>query len=66
MLPFSAGKRKCMGDAFAMNMAQVMLGTLTSRFQLRSTPASEVRSLPGMTLSIETLPMRVEARLRGR
>jgi pentalenene oxygenase len=65
MLPFSAGKRKCMGDAFAMNLAQVILGTLAAKFQLRATPSSTVKSFPGMTLSIETLPMKVEARLRS-
>jgi cytochrome P450 len=65
MLPFSAGKRKCMGDAFAMNLAQVILGTLAAKFQLRATPGSTVKSFPGMTLSIETLPMKVEARLRS-
>ncbi|HEU4536275.1 MAG TPA: cytochrome P450, partial [Polyangiaceae bacterium] len=62
MMPFSAGKRKCMGDAFAMNMAQIVLGTLAARFRLRATPASKVNRFPGMTLSVETLPMRVEAR----
>jgi pentalenene oxygenase len=62
MLPFSAGKRKCMGDAFAMNMAQIVLGTLAGRFQLRATPGSEVHASPGMTLAAETRPMRVESR----
>lgn len=62
LLPFSAGRRKCMGDAFAMNMAQIILGTLAAKFRLRAAPGSTVESFPGMTLSVETLPMLVEAR----
>jgi pentalenene oxygenase len=61
MLPFSAGRRKCMGDAFAMNLATTVLATLVGRLRLRASRGAEVRVLPKMTLSIETLPMTVEA-----
>jgi cytochrome P450 len=65
MMPFSAGKRKCMGDAFAMNLATVVLATLAGRWQLRGGPGTEVRVVPKMTLTIETLPMKVEPRRRA-
>lgn len=65
MIPFSAGKRKCMGDAFATNLATIVLATLASRWQLRGGPGAEVRVVPKMTLSIETLPMKVEPRNRA-
>jgi cytochrome P450 len=62
MLPFSAGKRKCMGDVFAMNMATILLSTLAGRWRLRSTPETKVQSLARMTLTVEATPMRVEPR----
>jgi pentalenene oxygenase len=64
MIPFSAGKRKCMGDAFAMDLATTVLSTLAGRWRLRSTRGTTVRAIPKMTLSIEALPMKVEARRR--
>lgn len=65
MMPFSAGRRKCMGDAFAMNLAIIVLATLAGRFRLRAAPGAEVRVVQKMTLSVETLPMRVHARPRA-
>ena len=62
MIPFSAGQRKCMGDTFAMNLATVILATLAGRFRLRSRRGSKERSVAKMTLSVETVPMTVEAR----
>jgi pentalenene oxygenase len=54
-----------MGDAFAMNLAIIVLATLAGRFRLRAAPGAEVRVVPKMTLSVETLPMKVHARPRA-
>jgi cytochrome P450 len=64
MIPFGVGKRRCIGEAFSMNEAIIILATLAGRWRLRPTASMKIRRIPRMTLRPEALPMRVESRHR--
>ncbi len=49
-IPFGGGARVCVGNAFAMTEAIVMLAMVASRFTLRLVEGQEVRADPGLTL----------------
>jgi cytochrome P450 len=49
-LPFGAGPRQCIGNQFAMVEAQLVLGTLASRYRLRRVPGHPVEPWPLITL----------------
>lgn len=49
-LPFGAGPRVCMGMAFAMVEAQIILGTLLSRFRIRIDSGGQAVPQPVVTL----------------
>lgn len=48
--PFGGGPRLCIGAAFAMMEANLILATMAQRFQLRLVPGHEVAALPSITL----------------
>lgn len=48
--PFGGGPRLCIGAAFAMMEANLVLATMAQRFQLRLVPGHEVAALPSITL----------------
>lgn len=49
-LPFGAGPRACIGKAFAMQEAQLILTTLASRFRFDAGKGPAVRAVPRITL----------------
>lgn len=49
-LPFSAGPRTCIGNSFAMMEAQIIMGTLLSRFRGRLADSAPVVPQPRVTL----------------
>jgi cytochrome P450 len=49
-LPFGAGPRQCIGNQFAMVEAQLVLGTLASRYRLRRVTSHPVEPWPLITL----------------
>lgn len=48
--PFSGGPRACVGHAFAMMEAVLVLATVARRFKLRLAPGRRVELLPAMSL----------------
>ncbi|AKT37553.1 cytochrome P450 [Chondromyces crocatus] len=62
MLPFSSGKRKCIGEAFSVIEATIAVATVARRFRLRSVRAGTIKGIPRVTLIPGPLPMRVEGR----
>jgi cytochrome P450 len=59
-LPLGAGARACIGKAFAMVEAQVILATLAQRHRLELRPGARVVPSPRVTLAPKgKLPMRV-------
>ncbi|WP_239004028.1 cytochrome P450 [Nocardia panacis] len=61
-IPFSSGARKCMGDAFSLMEATLMLATIASRWRLRSIPGSRVRPKATAVLAPAGLRMRAQER----
>jgi len=49
-LPFAEGPRKCIGAAFAMQEAVLVLATIARRFGLKPVAVQEVRPRPAVTL----------------
>ncbi|MEJ2857930.1 MULTISPECIES: cytochrome P450 [unclassified Saccharothrix] len=43
-IPFGGGARQCVGNAFALNEAVVVLATVASRYRLRPVPGKPVRT----------------------
>ncbi|HYY94823.1 MAG TPA: cytochrome P450 [Pyrinomonadaceae bacterium] len=48
--PFGGGPRQCIGNAFAMMEAVLILATIARRFRLRLVPGHAVELLPAMSL----------------
>ena len=62
-LPFGAGRRVCVGAAFAQMEAVVLAAMITQRYTLRSAPDAEIIPEPTVTLRPRHgLPMRLTAR----
>ncbi|MCA9963605.1 MAG: cytochrome P450 [Anaerolineales bacterium] len=62
-LPFGAGPRVCIGNAFAMMEAQLLLATIAQRFRFELVPEQEIVPNPLITLSPrDGLQMRLVAR----
>ncbi|GAA3722226.1 cytochrome P450 [Streptomyces tremellae] len=61
-IPFGAGKRMCMGDAFAVTEATVIAAVIASRWRLRPTAGEEVRPVGEITVHPSSLHMVAEAR----
>lgn len=67
MIPFSAGGRKCLGDAFSMVEATVALAAIASRRRLRHLPGHDERKTrPAITLGPRSLAMVCEHRSQAR
>lgn len=62
-VPFGGGPRICIGYAFALMEAQLMLATIASRYRLLLSPGQTVEMLPLITLNPKGgLPMTVQSR----
>lgn len=61
-IPFGAGKRQCLGDAFAWTEATVVVALIASRWRLRPSPRDEVRPVGEITVHPSALRMTTEAR----
>jgi cytochrome P450 len=59
-LPFGAGVHMCIGNAFALTEARVILAAMVQRFAIRATPKKPVKPRPmvtlGMTWPFEVVP----------
>ncbi len=64
-MPFSIGRRRCIGANFAMTESKLVLANLGRRFSWRLADASQdVRALPGLTHYPATFHVRLEPRSR--
>ncbi|MET7490294.1 cytochrome P450 [Streptomyces sp. NPDC005538] len=61
-IPFGAGKRQCMGDAFAWAEATLIAALVASRWRLRPEPGAVVRPVGEITVHPSALRMAVAAR----
>lgn len=62
-IPFGAGPRQCIGEAFARMEARLVLATLARRWRFLRTPAPEPELLPAITLRPrQGIPMAPESR----
>jgi cytochrome P450 len=62
-LPFGGGPRVCIGNAFAMMEAQLILAQVSQRYRLELAPGARVEPVRGITLSPgPALPMHLRAR----
>ena len=61
-IPFGAGKRRCMGDQFALTEAVLITALIASRWRLRPTTTDVVRPVGEITVHPSVLRMAVEAR----
>lgn len=57
MFPFAAGRRKCIGDNFAIVEATLALATIASRWRLSRPDGTRLVPEPKMTLGTGPLPM---------
>ncbi|WP_258053909.1 cytochrome P450 [Streptomyces sp. Ru72] len=62
LLPFAAGSRKCVGDAFAMAEATLAVATVARRWRLRPLPGHVEQARPAATLGPRELQMICEPR----
>ncbi|MFD5110550.1 cytochrome P450 [Streptomyces cinereoruber] len=61
-IPFGAGKRQCLGDAFAWTEMTIITALIASRWQLRPAPGIRPRPVGAITVHPSVLRMRAEAR----
>jgi cytochrome P450 len=62
MIPFATGRRKCLGDAFAVTESIVALAAIAGRWRLRHLPGPLERPRPAVTLGPRSLVMTCEPR----
>ncbi len=48
--PFGGGPRSCVGNAFALMEAAVLLASVAQRFEISLVPGREVKPMPSITL----------------
>jgi cytochrome P450 len=61
-IPFGAGNRKCIGDAFVWTEATIALATILARWQLRPVPGHTPREVASAVAHPDRMPMTVEPR----
>ncbi|MFE7611799.1 cytochrome P450 [Streptomyces celluloflavus] len=61
-VPFGAGNRKCIGDAFSWTEATIVLATVLSRFTLRAVPGHTTREAASAMAHPDHVPMEIIAR----
>jgi len=61
-MPFGIGSRTCIGAAFALQEATIILAVLMHHFDLDLLPGAEVWPIQRVTLRPSTLPMRLSPR----
>jgi cytochrome P450 len=64
-IPFGAGAHKCIGDAFGMNQAVLVLASIAARWRMESVDGEKVRPTLGMSLHPNRLRMRAISRGLG-
>jgi cytochrome P450 len=62
-IPFGIGPRTCLGAAFALQEATIVLATLVKSFELRMVPGQSVWPMQGITLRMRD-PLRITAKPR--
>lgn len=62
MIPFGAGRRKCIGETLAMSEAMVAVAFITRHWRLRHLPGYEERLRPAASLGPRELVMTCEPR----
>lgn len=62
MIPFGSGRRKCIGDNFAMMETTLSLAEIAARWRLRTVPGTRVRAEPRALVAMGPLPMVTEPR----
>ena len=64
--PFGGGPRQCIGAAFAMTEARLVLAAVAQRFRMELVPSQRVEPYPSITLRPEEgIRMTLAARSRG-
>ncbi|GAA3989449.1 cytochrome P450 [Allokutzneria multivorans] len=61
-IPFSTGRRKCIGDTFALTEATIILSAIAAHWRLRPAPGSRVRPHIGAALAPRGLRLVTEPR----
>ncbi|MGW1976761.1 cytochrome P450 [Streptomyces sp. NPDC001889] len=61
-VPFGAGNRKCIGEAFAWTEATIALATVLARWRLRPVPGHTTREAASAMAHPDHVPMILEAR----
>ncbi|MET9431767.1 MULTISPECIES: cytochrome P450 [unclassified Streptomyces] len=61
-IPFGAGNRKCIGDAFVWTEATIALATILARWQLRPVPGHTPREVASAVAHPDRVPMTVHPR----
>lgn len=65
MVPFGAGSRKCIGEAFGLAEATLALAAISTRWQLRPVPGTTIRPRPEAALGTGRLCMLPQPRRFG-
>lgn len=61
-LPFGAGPRQCIGKAFGMQEAMLVLATIVQQYKLELAPGQKVKPVPSLTLRPHDLNLVVQVR----
>ncbi|TQK42569.1 cytochrome P450 [Streptomyces sp. SLBN-118] len=62
VVPFGAGNRKCIGDAFSWTVATIALATILARWQLRAVPGHTPREAFSSMAHPDRVPMVISPR----